>query len=185
MNQDIRQLSNKDLIQLLDNRVELESVNEAEIVDFIREVKFRKLYLEFGAESMFDFLTRAHYRYAPSVAQRKLDAARVLADFPHIKDWMALGDLNLTQLGLFERALRQKPASLNKQREVLDLIRGQTVNNTQAILVEQFEFKPKTGTKVRPQRDGSVRVEMTFSKEQWDLLQRAKEVLSHSVPSVA
>src|SRR4051794_1080544 len=123
---DVRQLSDEDLIQCLDKRVEFESSNEAEIIDFIREVKFRKLYLEFGADSMYDFLTRAHYRYAPSVAQRKLDAARVMQDFAEVKSWIAEGDLNLTQLGMFVQALRQKPASLNKQHEVLLLIRGQT-----------------------------------------------------------
>lgn len=183
MTQDPRLLSNEALLQILDKRVEFENANEAEVVDFIREVKFRKLYLELGAESMFDFLTRAHYHYAPSVAQRKLDAARVMEDFPEIKTWISDGEINLTQLGMFERALRQKPATLTRQKEILGLIRGQTVNNTQAVLVEQLEFKPKTGTKVREQRDGSVRVELTYSKEQWELLMRAKDVLSHVVPS--
>jgi hypothetical protein len=79
MNQDPRTLSDEMLIAILDKRVELEFSNEAEIVDFIREVMFRELYVKYGGTNIYDFLTRAHFHYAPAVAQRKLDAAPQLA----------------------------------------------------------------------------------------------------------
>jgi len=41
----------------------------------------------------------------------------------------------------------------------------------------------KERPRVRVQRDGSVRVELTFSKEQWAEIENAKDVVSHSVPS--
>src|ERR1044071_4029792 len=105
MGQDVRQLSNEMLIAILDKRVELESLNEAEMIDFIREVMQRRLWLGFGATSMFDFMTRAHYHYAPVVAQRKIDAARLMQIFPAIKDWIISGEVNLTQLGMLATAL--------------------------------------------------------------------------------
>jgi hypothetical protein len=37
MDQDIRQLSNEMLLAILDKRIELESLNEAEMIDFIGE----------------------------------------------------------------------------------------------------------------------------------------------------
>ena len=183
MNEDVRKLSNEMLIKILDKCVELESANEAEIIDFIREVMARRLYLEFGAESMFDFLTRAHSHYAPVVAQRKLDAARVIQAFPQVKDLITSGELNLTQLGMLASALRQKPASQSLQREILEAMRGQTVRSTQALPNEKLELQIKEHTKVRVQRDGSVRAEITFSKEEWESITRAKEIISHSVPS--
>jgi 5-methylcytosine-specific restriction endonuclease McrA len=183
MNQDVRKFSDEMLIAVLDKRVEFESLNEAEMIDSIREVMFRRLWLKFGANSMFDFMTRAHYHYAPVVAQRKIDAARIMQLFPEVKDLILLGDVNLTQLGMMASALRQKPASPKVQREILEAIRGQTIKNTQVILNETLEIEVKERPKVRVQRDGSVRVEMTFSKENWDVINRAKEVVSHSVPS--
>lgn len=171
------------LIALLDKRIELESENEAEIIDFIREVMSRRLYLEMGAESMFDFLTRAHYHYAPVVAQRKLDAAKLMQAFPHIKSWIAADEVNLTQLGMLSTGLRQNPTSLKIQEEILEEMREQTVKNTQAIICEKLGIEVKAHTKTRFQRDGSVRVELTFAKEQWEDITRATEVLSHSVPS--
>lgn len=183
MNQDVRKMDSEMLIAILDRRVEFESSNEAEIVDFIREVVHRRLWLEFGANNMFDFLTRARYRYAPAVAQRKLDAARLMQFFPEVKDYLISEEVNLTQLGMLGSGFRQKPVSPKVQREILEAIRGQTIKNTQVILNEMLEIEVKPRPKVRVQRDGSVRVEMTFSKEQWEVMERVKEVVSHSVPS--
>jgi hypothetical protein len=183
MDHDVSKLSNEMLIAILDKRVELELTNEAEIIDFIREVMFRRLYLEYGADNMFDFLTRAHYHYAPVVAQRKLDAARLMQMFPEVKEMIFCGDINLTQLGMMASALRQKPAPLKVQFEILEAIRNQTVRNTQIILCETLELEVKSHSKIRVQSDGSVRVETTFSKEEWEVITRAKETVSHSVPS--
>ena len=62
-------------------------------------------------------------------------------------------------------------------------MRGQTVKDTQIILNEALGLKVKTRSKVRVQRDGSVRVEATFTKEDWAIIERAKELISHSVPT--
>jgi len=179
----MERISDEALILDLDNRVQLESENEAEIVDAIREVMERRLYLQLGADSMFNFLTRARYKYSRHIAMRKLDAARVVQRFPQVKEWIRVNEVNLTQLGMLQTALRQKPASLDVQAEILEAMRGQTVENTQAILCERLDLEIKKGVKVRVQRNGSRRVEMTFTQEQWELIERAKEVLSHSVPS--
>lgn len=179
----VHKLSNEMLIALLDKRVELETFNEAEMIDFIREVMARRLWLQFGASSMFDFMTHAHYHYAPVVAQRKIDAARLMQLFPEVKELILSGEVNLTQLGMLASALRQKTTSPKVQREILEAIRGQTIKNTQIILNEMLEIEVKERPKVRVQSDGSVRVELTFSKEQWEEIERARDVVSHSVPS--
>src|SRR4051812_10376789 len=131
MDQDVRRLSNEMLIAILDKRVELESLNESEMIDFIREVMHRRLWLEYGATSMFDFMTRAHYHYAPVVAQRKIDAARLMQLFPEVKDLILSGEVNLTQLGMLASALRQKTTPPKVQREILEAMRGQSIKNTQ------------------------------------------------------
>jgi hypothetical protein len=103
--------------------------------------------------------------------------------FPEIKELILLGEVNLTQLGMLASALRQKPTPPKMQREILEAMRGQTIKNTQVILNEILEIEVKERPKVRVQRDGSVRVELTFSKEQWEEIERAKDLVSHSVPS--
>ncbi len=183
MNQDVCTLSDEMLLSVLDKRVECESANKAEMIDCIREIMHRRLWLEFGATSMFDFMTRAHFHYAPVVAQRKIDAARLLQALPEIKELVAQNEINLTQLGMVAAGLRQKAVPLELQREIVQTIKGQTMKNTQVILNEKLELEVKSISKARVQRDGSVRVEMTFTKEEWAIIERAKELVSHSVPS--
>jgi hypothetical protein len=180
---DLHKLSDEMLIAILDKRTQLEVLNEAEMVDFIREVMHRRLWLKYGATSIFDFMTRAHYHYAPVVAQRKLDAARLMQLFSEVKELILAGEVNLTQLGMLASALRQRSTPPKVQREILAAIRGQTIKNTQIILNEMLEIEVKTRPKIRIQRDGSVRVELTFSKQQWKDIEHAKDVVSHSVPS--
>jgi ribosomal protein L22 len=180
---DIRELSDDEVIAGLDKRVEFETTNEAEMIDFIREVMFRRIWLKYGADNMYDFMTRAHYHYPPSVAQRKTDAARIMEVFPEVKDLMLAEELNVSQLGMLATALRQKEISVEKQREVLETMRGQTIENTRIILNEAYEMEVKKREKIRVQRDGSVRADLTFTKEEWEIITRAKELVSHSVPS--
>lgn len=125
------------LVLILDKRVELESKSEAEMIDFIREVMRRRLYLEFAAESMFDFLTRTHCHYAPVVAQRKLDAPWLMQSFPEVKELISCGEVNLTQLGMLASAFRQKPTPLKIQHALLESIRGHDFQNT----CFEIEFK--------------------------------------------
>src|SRR5262245_6202487 len=105
----ISNLSNEMLITILDQRIDCESQNEAEIIDYLREVMVRRLFIQLGADSMFDFLTRARYKYSRGVAMRKLDAARVMQHFPQVKAWIRTGEVNLSHLAMFQTAVRQKP----------------------------------------------------------------------------
>jgi hypothetical protein len=180
---DIRKLSDDEVIAGLDNRVEFETTNEAEMIDYIREVLYRRLWLKYHANNIYDFMTGAHYHYPPAVAQRKIDAARMMEVFPEIKELMLREELNISQLGMLAQALRQKEISLEAQAQVLDLMRGQNIENSRIIINEAFEIQVKKRESVRLQRDGSVRLNATFSKEEWEIITKAKELISHSVPS--
>jgi hypothetical protein len=146
---DVRELGDEELIAGLDKRVEFETTNEAEMIDFIREVMVRRVWLKYGADNMYDFMTRAHYHYPPSVAQRKTDAARIMEVFPEVKELMLAEELNVSQLGMLATALRQKEICVEKQREVLELMRGQTIENTRVSLNEAFEMEGKKREKIR------------------------------------
>ncbi len=56
---------------------------------------------------------------------------------------------------------------------------------TQKILAKELDLELQTSDKVRTQKDESVRLEMTFTKEEMELLERAKELLSHVDPNLS
>lgn len=69
------------------------------------------------------------------------------------------------------------------KRCVLAAIREKSVAESEIIICSLLAITPKVRTKIKRQSDGSVRVEMTFSKVQWAKLERVKELLSQSVPT--
>src|SRR5207247_1189622 len=50
------------------------------------------------------------------------------------------------------------------------------------LVAKYFDLKLKPARKEVRQKDGSVRLEVTFSKEQWQKITRAQELLSNSLP---
>ncbi|MBK7963541.1 MAG: hypothetical protein IPK04_21500 [Bdellovibrionales bacterium] len=49
-------------------------------------------------------------------------------------------------------------------------------------MAKEFNLSPQTQFKQKIQKDESVRIELTLSKEQMEILNRAKELLSHALP---
>ncbi|MGZ3798173.1 MAG: HNH endonuclease, partial [Pseudobdellovibrionaceae bacterium] len=53
---------------------------------------------------------------------------------------------------------------------------------TEKILACELNQTPRTHQKVRPQKDESVRLELTLNQEQYEILKKAQSLISHSVP---
>jgi hypothetical protein len=64
----------------------------------------------------------------------------------------------------------------------LDVIKNKTTENSQQALCAELDIKPIVKEKKRLQQDESVRLEITLNKDQMAIVQRAREVLSHTLP---
>lgn len=158
----------------------------ANIVDYIQEIDARRLYLHFGCTSLFQYLTEK-VGYSVGSAQRRIDAARILHELPEVRECLHDGSLNLTQFSQMARAVREAERTKNVERsqklEVMNAIKGCDTKTTEQILCMKLEIAPKAHEIVRVQADTSVRLETTLSKEQMALVERVKELVSHSHPN--
>src|SRR4029079_4724415 len=68
-----------------------------EFLTYLAEVDRRGVHLEVGFSSLFAYLTE-HLRFSRSAAFRRSTAARLLARFPVVADYLADGRLCLTTL---------------------------------------------------------------------------------------
>ena len=89
------------------------------------------------------------------------------------------------QVSLVAQGLRQKEKqgqaySVTEKRDLLERVKTLDLVATQKILAKELDFEVKNSEKIRPQKDDSTRVELTFTKEQMEKIQRARELLSHS-----
>ncbi len=184
----ISNLTDQSLVQRLIELVKVERRTTAEILEHIKEIDRRKLYLKLGYSSLFAYLTDG-IGYTPASAQRRIDAARILRAVPEAKHDLESGQLNVSRMSLMAQSLRQKKkespeVSLSNQekRQLLQRIKGRDVNETQKVLARVLDVKPIQYEKKRVQQDESVRIEFTLTKEQIEQINRAKELLSHKIP---
>ena len=101
-------LSNKNLDEKLNQLISSEREMLTEIIIHIREVDSRKMYLDFGYASLFDYLT-LRMGYANASAQRRINAARLSMEVPEVINHIESGGINLSQISVMAQALRQAP----------------------------------------------------------------------------
>lgn len=184
---DFKNLSNQELIARLEKLARTERKLTHQILLHINEVESRQLYFKQGFESLFAYLTRG-IMYSESAAYRRIQAARLLRATPQIADKIESGALNLSQLSQVQKCIKaEKKKGISiaplKITETLAALENKNTFESEQILAKEFVQQVKTYDSVRPQGDESIRVEMTLSKEQFDDLRHAKDLLSHQCPN--
>lgn len=181
------------LISKLKNLVASERKITAEVIDLIREVDQKRIYLEYGYTSMFAMLTK-DFGYTPSAAMRRIDAARLSKELPEVSESLKDGELNLSQVSMVAQAIRQKEkedskilknskVSTERKSILLEKVKSLDLIETQKTLAKDLDLKVQKIEKKTYQQDESVRIEATFTKEQYTNLQRVKELISHQNPN--
>ncbi|MFZ4402688.1 MAG: hypothetical protein ACOYOK_01185 [Pseudobdellovibrionaceae bacterium] len=156
----------------------------------LAEVDRRKLYLQMAYPSFFEYMVTG-LGYAPASAQRRIDAARLLAQLPQtesrqVAEKIETGDLNLSQISKLQSLSRQarketgKAVSPEQKSQILLQIENQSVVQTEKILERALDIKPQQPTRTHLQQDDSVRVELTFTAEEMAWIQQAQDLLSNA-----
>lgn len=183
---DFRNISDSELLKQMSALVQSERKLTAEIIEFIKEIDRRKLYISLGFTSLFDYMTR-HLGYTPGSAQRRIDSARLLRDVPELKAQIQTGELNLSQLSAVARAVREKQktasVSLEDKRELIHAIQSQDLLTSEQTIAQMLDLPVKEKEIKLFQQDESVRIELTLSKQQYALLEEVKALMSHVNPN--
>lgn len=162
----------------------------AEIIEHIAEVDRRKLYVQYDCKNLFDYMTRV-LKYSAGSAQRRIDAARLLADVPDLKSNLQNGLLNLTQVSIVAQSIKaakkesRPKTTIAQKRLMLNQVRGKTISQSQLIAAQELKISPITFEKKKTQADESVRIELNLTKEQAALLEQAQLLISHVDPGAS
>lgn len=155
-----------------------------EILEHVAEVDRRKLYLAMSYPSLFEYLVR-EIGYSEGSAQRRIDAARLLQRIPEISNHIHSGSISLSQISKMQKICRQikrtsgDAIQVSVQKEVLEKLQNQGAKQTDLILAREFQIEIAVEEKKQIQSDESVRVEVTFSKEEMQVIGKAQAILSH------
>lgn len=132
------------------------------------EIETREVYLELAASSIWDFCRR-FLLMSHGTAYRFVKVARLCVDYPFILDGIERGELHmttLTQIAPFVHAANVDELvseTAGKKRADVDFLLGQ-----------------RFGKSVAPVSYGPM---MPWDRELQDLIDRARELMSHAIPS--
>jgi 5-methylcytosine-specific restriction endonuclease McrA len=184
----LKSLSNEILDQNLQQLVRKEREILSEILLLVCEVDRRKLYLDYAFPNLFSYMTQ-HLGYSAGSAQRRIDAARLSKVVPELVECLESGALNLAQVGLVQKAARQvfkvshvKITGAQKQ-ELLNHLVGRSFEESQVLVAQSLNIEIQTAPKVQYQADESVRLEVSFTKDQWAKMEEMRALLSHALPN--
>lgn len=177
-------------IQELDQKIKSLAAKEREllieILEVIKEIDSRKMYLDLGYPNLFEYLTKG-VGYSAGSAQRRIDAARLLQEEPKLADKIQSGALHLHQISLVQRAARQvskeRNISVTSKEKTKLLLHLENKNQREAEkeVASFFDLPLQQEQKIKAQKDESVRVELTLSKDLFEKIQQAQALLSHAV----
>ena len=121
---------------LSDNRLirQLESLRGKErkvlagVLRHLIEMEKRRLFLPRGYSSLFEFCTQ-HLKYSRSAAGRRIAAARTLAKFPSLEEYLLNGEINLYSLSLVSGILTGQ-----NLKQVISGIRNRSTREVEALV---------------------------------------------------
>src|SRR6187455_1905222 len=200
--QSVPTLSDRELLARMPTLVRAERAASAEVVAHLMEIERRRLYLGEACSSLFAYC-RERLGYSEDGALKRMRVARLALVVPAALDELRSGRIHLTGLFVLSRYVTPENAD-----ELLGEARGKSRSELECLLARLFprpdvaeriapiaglgaggvvtgpeasgvEFRGRT----EPLSASRYRVEFTASSEFCEKLERARELLSHSLPS--
>lgn len=183
---DLSKISDREVLMRLAQLARSERRLTHLVLCHLLEVEGRELHWQLGYKSLYEYLNK-HLGYSEREAYARIQAAQVLKAAPEISEKLEAGVLNLTQLVQVEQGLKQgkrtgQVVTPGQTQTLLLKIENKSSFETQKIIACELNQAPVAIQKIKPQKDESVRVEITFTQEQFELLKQVQNELSHVIP---
>jgi hypothetical protein len=130
---ELKKLNDNDLICHLGDTVRNERGFTVQVLLDLNEMYRRRLYLDLGYSSLFDYCVRK-LKYSSSAAGRRIQAARCIRRFPETLRMLRDNELSLSSISLIEPILCDE-----NKRDILDRVRGASSRVVERIA---SEFRP-------------------------------------------
>jgi hypothetical protein len=100
-----------------------------EIIQHLREVRARKLFVKLGYSSLFKYCIK-ELKYSEASAQRRIEALRASDHLPEIEEMILDQSLNLSTISLTQKILRQeskvRPITPQEQKQAFQKVANQS-----------------------------------------------------------
>jgi len=184
----LKHLSNQDLTSKLKLLVQEERRLNLELLHHLKEIEIRRLHLQLGYSSLFDYLTR-EFSYSEDAAYQRISAMRLLRDLPQVEKKIESGELSLTAACKIQKYLQiekksEKALALVQALELIDSLAGKSTRQVEKELADRNPIV-EIHERARAVGPDQIELKMIISEETNIKLQRLKNLLSHKKPKMS
>ena len=168
-------LSRDELLREVRKRAATENEATLALIECLREIDSRRLYLELGFNSLHEFAIR-DLGLSEGAAHRRISAARLMALIPEVKPALEEGKLNLSTLSL---AFKKKLYSVPEKKEILKELESVSKREVERKLAALCPEEPKPD-QIRVLSETHSELKLCVTQAMLAKLGRLKELLAHT-----
>ena len=182
----LKHFSNQNLLENAKKLASEERIITTEVLHSLREIESRKLHLELGFSSLFEYCLR-ELKYSESQAQRRISAMRLIRDLPEVELKIKEGTLSLSNAAKIQSFIRQaykeeKPLNLQDKKELVQKIENKSTRECELELIKLSPEPVITRSKERVINEEYTEIKLTVKKDLKDKIDQVKSLLSHQNP---
>ena len=157
------------------------------ILEYLQEVEFRKVYLQMGYPSLFEFCLK-ELRYSEGASQRRISAMRLLKELPEVEAKIISGALSLTVVSQAQSFFRKqaKKAKTYSKVEKLKLLKSIENSSKRDCEILLLKLAPEEANvdRLRAISEQLTEIRLTVEPDFLKKLDTIRNLLSHAKPNV-
>jgi hypothetical protein len=161
-----------------------------QVIDLLKEVNDRQLYLSLGYGSLKEFCIK-ELKYSESSAGRRISAMYACLEMPEIEEKIQDGALSLSVVAqasshLWQKELMQKTrVQTEEKKELFEKLEGLSTRATEKVLLKENPEVVQMTEKLRQVSDELQELKIILTPEMQQDLEKLKSLLSHSMPNAS
>ena len=190
----VKKMTDRQLLASTEKLVVEERRITLEVLQHLREIEVRRLFVDLGFDSMYKYCTQ-QLKYSEGETQRRLSSARLLRELPEIEAQIQNGDLNVTNLSAVQSFVRaekiaDKPLTRQKKLEIIAAVENKSTRQVKtdlikqshqpALLADKFQM---SGTALLP--NTLTKFETSLTDENLELLQEFRNLYAHDLQDLS
>jgi 5-methylcytosine-specific restriction endonuclease McrA len=155
------------------------------VLEYLREIDLRKIHLELGYSSLYEFC-KTELHYSEGSAHRRISAMRLMSEVPEIKPMIESGAVSLSGIASVQsfcnnQKKQEKPVPAEEKRKLVEGIQHKTTRQVESMLLtlDPYVIKKDRERMVTPDL---TEVKVTLDQNTMKMIEELKGWLSHSMP---
>ena len=184
---ELKDFADHDLLTEIREKSKAEQKLTLYVVELIKEVSRRKLFLSLGFGSLFDFVTK-DLGFEPASAMRRIQAARLVSEIPEVQEKLESGSLSLSvasQAQTFFRKEEQRlgaKMSVDQKTEILSQLENKSAREAERALVKISPMSVQVFEKQRALSEDLTEIKLVIDKDLKAKLDELMHLMSHQNP---